>query len=127
VSILEGFVVLGFADLRSPLTKRRYSGPKWRARPGQGCTGFGGAGAVGEGLLGGAAGGADGGLSGADTGDSGAGDGVGEGADEEEEADPSPPFAKGATGFGMTTVGGGIRLEGVCCGAVIGGAADWGA
>ncbi len=36
-------------------------------------------------------------------------DGVGEGAEvgeEEEEAGPSPPFAKDATGFGMTVVGG---------------------
>jgi hypothetical protein len=85
-----------------------------------------------------------------DAGDWGVGGGVGEGAEggetadsslrserqfdggvgagcwvtEEGEADRSPPFAEDATGFGMTTVGGGAGLEGVCCGAVIGGAAD---
>ena len=44
----------------------------------------------------------------------------------EEAADPSPPLAKGATGFGMTTVGG-VCVEmgvGFCCGVGIGGGAD---
>ena len=37
-----------------------------------------------------------------------AGDEIGDGTEvgeEEEEAGPSPPFAKDATGFGMTVVG----------------------
>ena len=49
------------------------------------------------------------------------GDGT-EVGEEEEEAGPSPPFARGATGFGMTVVGGacvGIGERG-CCGAGIG-------
>jgi hypothetical protein len=47
-----------------------------------------------------------------DAGDCEAGYGVGEWAGEGEEADPSPPFAKDATGFGMTVVGGGAGAGG---------------
>ena len=49
--------------------------------------------------------------------------------EKDEEAGPSPPFAKDATGFGMTMVGGACvgMGEGVCCGVGIGCAAGRGA